>query len=351
MGKRASSSGTGKSSAKAPSGAGRVRMGPGTRFLVLHGKEPFLRQAYVDQLREALSEAGVEFDTIRFDGSQAGVAEVLDECRSMGLLAAHKLVIVDHAEDWVKGDTSRPMVERYAESPSDSVTLVLRAETWRPGKLDKAIEALGAAGGVIKCDAVTEAQALTWAKGRVKKRHGREIEADAASELVARVGPDLGRIDSELAKLATGTPEGGAIELQTVRDLVGLSREQEVWGLQAILLSGSAEASLTHMHDLLGVSRVPTVLMRWAMTDLTRKLHAAASGLASGMPAPAIASALRLWGPSRDMILATARRLRPEATGALLSAAVEADAAGKTGRGDEVRGLEMLALRITSAVG
>lgn len=325
-------------------------MGPGTRLVVLHGKEPFLRQAYVDELRESLSAAGIEFDTIRFDGSQATVAEVLDECRSFGLLAAHKVVIVDNAEEWVKGDTNRPMVERYAESPSDAVALILRAETWRPGKLDKIIAGLGEAGGVMKCDTVTEAQALTWAKGRVKKRHGREIDPEAARELITRVGPDLGRVDTELGKLATATPEGQPIELQTVRDLVGLSREQEVWGLQSLLLSGGTEASLIHMHDLLGVSRVPTVLMRWAMTDLVRKLHAAASGLASGMPAPAVASALRLWGPSRDAILDAARRVRPEITSTLLSAAVEADAAGKTGRGDEERGLEMLAIRITSAI-
>ncbi|MCA9305988.1 MAG: DNA polymerase III subunit delta [Phycisphaerales bacterium] len=346
MAKRASSSTRGKSSAK----AARIRMGPHTRLVVLHGKEPFLRQAYADELRENLTNLAINFDTIRFDGATATVAEVLDECRSFGLLASHKVVIVDNAEEWVKGDINRPMVERYAELPADDVALILRAETWRPGKLDKLIDALGEAGGVVKCDAITEAQAVSWARGRVKKRHERDIEPQAATELVARLGPDLGRIDTELAKLATATPEGEPIALQTVRDLVSLSREQEVWGLQSLLLSGRTEDSLAHMHELLTVSRVPSVLMRWAMTDLARKLHAAARGFASGMPAPAIASALKLWGPARDAILDAARRVAPDDASRLLAHAVDADAAGKSGRGDEIRGLELLAIRITSAV-
>lgn len=346
MARRASSGSSRKTGEK----AARVRLGPGARIVVLHGKEPFLRQAYVDELREALDEAGVAYDLIRFDGAQATVGEVLDECRSFGLMAAHKVVVVDSADEWVKGDQSRPLVERYAQSPCDSATLILRAETWRPGKLDKLIEGLGEGGGIIRCDSVSEAQAVAWARGRVTRRHGREIDPEAARVLVSRLGPDLGRIDTELGKLATATPEGEAISPQTVRDLVGMSREEEVWGVQAALLSGRTEACLAYMHELLTVSRVPTVLMRWAMTDLARKLHGAARGLASGAPAPAVAGALKLWGPSKDAIMDAARRVRPETAADLLSAAVEADAAGKSGRGDEVRGLEMLVIRITSAV-
>ena len=67
MAKRASSSTSGKSSAK----AARIKMGPHTRIVVLHGKEPFLRQAYADELRENLTNLAINFDTIRFDGATA----------------------------------------------------------------------------------------------------------------------------------------------------------------------------------------------------------------------------------------------------------------------------------------
>ncbi len=349
MGKRQSSSGgsTKRAGGGGGGGGGGGALGAGTRFVVLHGKEPFLRQAYVDQLRETLDTQGLAYDYIRFDGAQASVSDVLDECRSFGLMASHKVVVVDNAEEWVKGDQSRPLVERYAESPCDATTLVLRAETWRPGKLDKLIDALGPAGGIIKCDEVSESQAEAWARQRVAKRHGRQIEPEAARLLVSRLGADLGRIDSELAKLSTATPEGEPVSVRTVRELVGVSREEEVWGIQAELLSGQTERCLIHLHELLTVSRVPTVLLRWAMTDLARKVHGAARGLASGVPAPAVAGALKLWGPSKDAVLSAGRRVSPAAAAELLEAAVEADAAGKTGRGDETRALEMLTIRMT----
>ena len=70
--------------------------------VILHGKDEFLRQQYTGQLKHELGEVhgsdGVQM--VRFDGVTAQVADILDECRSMGLMAPHKLVVVDAATNF-----------------------------------------------------------------------------------------------------------------------------------------------------------------------------------------------------------------------------------------------------------
>ncbi len=315
------------------------QLGPRTRIALLIGKEAYLRAAYTDQLRERLAAEG-EVDTIRFDGNAATVADVLDECRSLGLLQQHKLVVVEQADALVKGD-ARPLLERYAAAPSDQATLVLRAETWHRGKLDKLVEACGA---IVKCDAITEAQATRAAAERARKRHGAELSAEAAEALIALVGADLGRVAAEVDKLATAAGDG-PITPELVRELVGATREEQVWSIQEVLLGGDPESALRRIRDLLAVSRAPATLVRFACTDLARKLHAASRGLEAGMPPGAISKTLRLWGPAGNRILDAARSVPPARLARLLAWAVEADVRGKTGQGDELRALEVLAIR------
>jgi len=363
----------------AKSGSGGVKLTAKMRFVVLHGDDRMRQDLALEELRKALAaEHGEDgFDTIRYDaaapaslspggGASGGlVAEILDECRTFGLIARYKLVIVENADVLLRGaddedepadkgpsrgivkhKSNRALMEAYAAEPSDGATLVLRASTWRPGKLDKAIEALGAAGAIVKCDSPTPADAVKFARDRCQKVHGVAIEPDAAALLVENVGTDMGRIDTELAKLAMVDP-GKPITREVVERFVGFSREEEFWKIQESLLSGSSEEALRHLRDMIEVSRHAPVALAWSYTDLARKVYGASLGLAAGENPGAIASRLRLWGTSKDLILQAARRVTPDRAAELLRAAVENDVRLKTSQGDPVVNLEALTIRFT----
>lgn len=318
--------------------------GPEHRIVVLHGKDAFLRAEFTDALRRALEEVHGAVDTLRFEGSTE-VAEVLDECRSFGLMQQHKLVVVDEADQFVK-EASRPMLERYAEAPVEGATLVLRSERWNKGKLDKLIEASGV---IRKCDAPTEGQAITWAQHRAKLRHEAELPQEAARALVGRAGADLGRIDAELAKLAAAAG-GNPISPELVTQFVGMSREEEVWGIQQSLLGSPPAYALGHLHHLIHVSRQPIELIGFALVDLARKVHLAAVGLQAGEAPGVISKTLKLWGPSQQAVMNAARNADTARTLELFDAAVEADVARKTGLGDPERQLERVVLRFAGVV-
>ena len=327
----------GKSSAAADS----TPLGADCRVLVLAGKEAFLRERYLQTLKEAIEASGRPTDVMRFDGAAAQPADVFDECRSFGLLGQHKLVVVDNADQFVKED-NRPLVERYAQNPSDSATLVLRCETWRKGNLDKMIAKVGR---FQACDELSRPEATKAAVKRALKDYQRTLEPAAAELLVERIGVDLARIDSELAKLAATTDPNQPITEEVVRTMVTLSREEKPWIIQDYLLEPNPEPALHKLRELVEVSRLDPVPIRWAYIDMARKLHAVAEDIARGVPAHAAGKNLRLWGPSAQAIRRIGARVPPARLADLLHETVEADFRGKTGQGDTMRALEVLTLR------
>lgn len=340
---------------------------------ILHGPERFIQLDLTDVLRAALTKKHGEINSLAFDGSSARPADILDECRSMSLMMQHKCIVVENAETMlaVKDEdedapaasqgarrrpgekTAREMFETYAASPDASTTLILRAATWRPSNIDKAVIKSG--GVVIKCEPYSDSEAVQWVRRRAPERHHHPIAPDAAQALIAAVGTDLGRLDSELAKLSLAV-EGGKtadapITAETVRALCGFSREEEVWSIQRGLMAGDAAAALRNLHQALDVSRHSPVLVGIAYLDLARKLDGVARGLAAREAPPAIFSRVKLWGSSGEAVMAAARRLRPSATADLFQAAVDADRRQKSGQGDPVHILEGLTLRFASVLG
>lgn len=308
------------------------------RILALHGKESFLRAEYVTHLRRMLEADRGDIQTLRFDGATASPADILDELRSPGLMPVYKLVIVDEADQALK-EGNRPIFERYAEHPSEHGVLVLRSERWNAGKFDKLVAKVGA---VVKCDLLTPARAAGWAFTRAEARHGVKIEERAARLLVERLGVGLGRIDTEMAKLASEAGAGGTITAALVEEHTDVTRHEDtIWEIQDHLLSADAERALQFLRVALGnAPRDTAVPLVYACLDLARKINSVRRG---GRP--------RIWPEHRaQAVRAAAGRLSPGGAADLLAAAVEADRAIKTGRADSQRMVETLALRFTSAL-
>ncbi len=328
-----------KSASRAPTADDRV--------VALVGKELFLRSQYTAMLRSALTDAHGEIDTFTFDGQSVDAAMVLDECRSFGLMASYKLVIVDDADQFVNADT-RPILERYADNPCDQTTLVLRGPKWTKGNLDKAIEKHGT---IVKCDSVDEPTAQRWIQARTTKHHKSSIDPRTAALLVHRLGTDLGRIDTELGKLAVAAGEGNAITAELVGQLVGMTREEEAWAIQSFLLCGDPQRTLAELRVILGnAPRGAHIPVSFACTDLARKILNIAEGFKQGVSAQMLAKEMKLWGPSRDPILHAARSMGPRRARALFDTCLDADRSMKSSGADPVRRLERLAIAYAAAL-
>jgi DNA polymerase-3 subunit delta len=343
------------------------------RIIVLHGEERFLIQEYTKQLTAVLEEAFGGVDLFSFDGETASPAAVLDELRSYGLMQKHKLVILDNANVFLAGgkgqeetdddedrpveaadgdaekktNTVRPMMERYAAAPVADATLLMRASSWRPGKIDKLAEKVGL---VFKCEALPEARAVDWCIKRVLKRYDATIDRDAAELLVTRHGTSLQHLDVELVKLSSMAEPGKPITRQLVADNTILSKDEKAWVIQDAIATGDASTMLRKLHELVDVSRHAAVPLMWSACELMRKVHAASRLIRQGVPSGSLFGALKLWGGSGNAVIEWGQRLSPDQAAQLLQAAIDADRRSKSGLGEPQRNLEALMVTIADEV-
>jgi DNA polymerase-3 subunit delta len=323
------------------------------RVVVLHGKDAFLRLERGRQLESSLQERFGGVDRMDLDGTNAALSDVLDNLRTPGLFAGHKLVALENAEAFMGAEDRRRAMERYAENPCAEATLLMRcASGWRPGNFDKLVAKVGA---VIKCDSPTPMEAVKWCAARSLRRHQAEMEPAAAELLVEKLGPDLGRLDAELGKLAAAAARPGAgttrVTRAIVQEFTGLSREEQAWEIQGPVLEGKADAALIKLDELLRVSRVPEVMIGWSLVDLARKVHDASCLLSQGESEGAVAKALKLWGPASSSVVRAGRRIKPAAAARLFRMAVETDRATKNGTAPEpARAFEGLMVQLAEAL-
>lgn len=346
-----------------------ITLGPDCRVALFKGPELFLRNGFTEQLQSAIEKTGREVQVIRYDGVTAAPVDVLDECRSMALLAPYKLVIVDDADQFItpkrkvkaedpaaespdsEDDDDEPrdnakrraMVERYVQSPSEGVTLVLRAERWIKSNLEKYIAAVG----IVKdCEPLDVSRACNWTATRARQRYGRAIQVPAVEGLVAALNADLARIDSELAKLASATKEGESISLELVERLVApVAQERKPWELGDVLLNPNAAPAMNKLHELIERSGIDPVPLRWAAIDTAAKLHVVAQEIARGVPPAAAGKSIKFFfGPRAEASRRVGKTAGPGACADLLHEAIEADWRAKTGQQEATRGLEALVL-------
>jgi DNA polymerase III subunit delta len=329
------------------------------RVVVLHGPEELLRRLHTKELLQDLEEHLGPIETLQLDGARTPIADVLDECRSMGLLQQHKLVIVDDADLLIRGkdeDDEQPadsgsekrrILERYADNPSPDATLLLRARKWNRGKLDAKIKKIGA---IIKCEELPPYKATMWVSKRCHKEHHIAIDDAAATKLVQRVGISMGKLDAELGKLAAvaqaRTME--SISPQLVDELVTATAQEQFWEVQQRLLTADPAVAVQGVRDALGPWKCDPVMVSWSMLDLARKAHIIATMAAQGEPLSNAAKAAKLWGPGTNPIIDFATSLSPTQAADLLAECAAMDTRFKTGQRDPVRWLEVQAISFAS---
>jgi DNA polymerase III subunit delta len=304
---------------------------PVPSFCALFGDEPFLKGLVLAELRRAvLGDGEAEFALTRFDGRSADWRTVSDELLTVGLFGAgQRLVLIDDADDFVSDH--RGALEDYLARPSRTGTLVLIVESW-PGntRLAKQVAASGLA---VECKSPPDARLIKWLGTLARDRHGARLERDAAESLVEIVGPELGLLDQELAKLAAAA-NGESISAERVRQLVGGWRAKTAWDMLDAAVEGRTREALIELDRLLLAGENPIAILGQIAATLRR--FAAATRMiehteASGGRAN-LRQALELAGVKSFVVAKNEnqlRRLGRQRTGQIYRWLLEADLALK----------------------
>lgn len=237
------------------------------------GDEPFLKRLVLEKLRSTLlGDQDADFSLTSLDGDEIEWRDVSDELSTVALFGGgRRLVIVRDADDFVSNH--RAQLEDYVAKPKSTGVLVLEVGTWPSNtRLYKAIATVGLN---IDCSTPSASVVHKWAIGWAKSQYQAKVDRAAAEQLLEIVGPQLGRIDQELAKLAARVGADGTITSELVDDMVGGWRAKQTWDMLDAALVGNAREALSQLDKLILSGEEPIGLLA-QMSASMRRLAAAA---------------------------------------------------------------------------
>lgn len=255
---------------------------------VIHGEEDFLKRQVVAALRvRALGDGDESFGMSAQAGDRAVWRDVHSELQTLPFLSARRLVVIENAEPFVTA--YRTHLEKYLAAPASSGVLVLVVKNWPSNtKLYKLLDAKAA----IACKPLTGSKLAEWCRQWASGQHKKQLLVAAAQLLVDLVGPDMGLLSQEIAKLAVYVGEAARISPEDVDRLVGNNRAENTFKIFDLIGKGDPAGALTLLDRLLGQGEEPLRLLG-AFGWQLRRLAQAARLSVLGTP---LASALQEVG-------------------------------------------------------
>lgn len=338
--KAASSSNPRRSTRAAAGAADKQSIAP---VYALSGSESFLRrEALADLMDRLLGDADRALALAEYDGSSASLelADVLDDVRTLPFLVERKVVLVREADQFIS--RYRDSLEKYVDQPCKSGILVLDCS--KMASNTRLYKAIANVGQVIVCEPVAVRQIRDWLTQRAKGVHGKQLGAPAAELLIDQIGPELGMLDTELAKLSLYVGERPRIEAADVEALVGRCREEQIWGLLTAMAARNAPAALKTWEEVWQTDRAASARAVAGIAFTVRRLLNAKRAEERGAPSSELSKLMMIWGDER--------RLRAELSAfsiaeveSMLCELLEIDVAGKSGGVSVRTAIESLIVR------
>lgn len=295
---------------------------------VIAGETGRLRDSKLTQVREQVLEGGNWSTCLReFDGSQADIAEVLDELRTLPFLGSRRMVEVHRADDFA--NEHREAFEKYLVSPSSTGVLVLVLDKPLPGnlRLTKLIDKVG------QCYYVgaAKAQDIPYILVRLAKQtYGKALKPNAAGALQELVGESLSRLTEELEKLSLYVGDRPTITIEDVEALVGQNRQLSVFEIVDALIKQDMAEALRLLERILEQDRDAEYTIIGLLAWYIRRLRKAQGLLAKGLSERQICSQVKVWY-RQDEFMRQVRQSTAESLRLACKRLVEADRAVKTG--------------------
>ncbi|HTQ40956.1 MAG TPA: DNA polymerase III subunit delta [Pirellulales bacterium] len=244
---------------------------------VLFGDEPLLMRESLDRLRAAvLTGDDGELSFTALDGNQAELREVLDELATVSMFGGgRRMVALAGADKFVS--QHRQALEDYCQQPRPLSVLVLEVQSWPANT--RLYKRLAESGLQVNCNLpgnrfgdIDEESVIKWLAVRAEKQYQAHLDPEAAELLLEIVGPQLGRLDQELAKLSllAGSEKHRKITRPLVQHAVGGWRAKTAWAMIEAALDGQAATALVELDRLLLAGEEPIALLAMMSGSLRR---------------------------------------------------------------------------------
>ena len=234
----------------------------------LFGDESFLRRQAILCLRTAvLGGDDGDFSLSTFEGRGTLFRDVHEVLSTVAMFGGGKrLAVVEDADDFVT--RYRTLLEDYVARPSRSGVLALDLDSLPSNT--RLYKSIAASGLLIDCNAPSPVRLCKWLVEWARQHHHVQLPQAAAEMLVEMIGPELGLLDQELAKLALLAGDDKKIAPELVGRSVGGWRAKTTWEMLDAALDGNVREAMLQLDRLLAAGEQPVGLLGQISTSLRR---------------------------------------------------------------------------------
>lgn len=212
---------------------------------LLHGEEPYfidLVSNYIEH--HVLSDAEKGFNQTILYGKDTDIMTAINAAKRYPMMSDYQVVMVKEAQDmkWGREDDDKKGINpllAYLENPLPSTILVFCYKYGKFDKRKKTYKAIDKKGLIFESVALYDSKIPAWIEAYITERKYK-IGGQASAMLSEYLGNDLSKIANELDKLMLNVSPGEDITLKNIQDNIGISKEYNVFELQAALTKKDA---------------------------------------------------------------------------------------------------------------
>ncbi|QMV40462.1 DNA polymerase III subunit delta [Cohnella cholangitidis] len=330
-----------------------IKQGNVSPIYVCFGTETYIMNEFVERLLEhSVQPEHRDMAVIRFDTGETSIDSILEEAETLPFLVPSKIILVRDSVLFASGKESSRIEHRpesllaYMGQPSDTTVLVFMVHHEKLDERKKLVKTAKANDAVVSFSPLQPEELLQWLLKRASNQ-GRAMENHAAEELLRRVGTDMHALAAETDKLCLHAGSGGSVTLESVRSLVPMATEQNVFKLTEELAALRTAEAIKLYHDLLKQREEPIKLMALLVRQFRNMLYVKELGN-QGYSPQQMASQIGLHPYAVKITGEQARKFSQERLANLLSELADLDYAMKTGRVEKTLGLELFLLKTGS---
>jgi len=259
------------------------------RAWLLLGPEHGQKQDFLNELREKLTKQFREAPEIhKFYAFETPFGQVLSLLQNGDLFAAHKLILIQNADEYKKADND--LIKGYLKHPAAESTLVLLSDETKADALTRAVP--------------KEQTKVFWEMFESQKRgwvlhHFQEIglgmSSEAADFFLEMVDNSTDQIRLEAQKLLAFFEKGATLSLEDLEHYLVHTKEENVFTLFEKITAGEFSKSLEVLKKILGAKETEGIGLLGGLTWQFKNLLAFQVKMAERLAPDEAFSALKVF--------------------------------------------------------
>lgn len=302
---------------------------------LLYGAEDYLKRQYCEKIVHALVEQEDTMNYNLFSGAGISVQEVTEIGTTLPFFAENRVIVIENSGFFKK--MPEGLDEKLLAFPESTHVIFVEKEVDKRNRLYKCITKNGYA---CQMDTPTEAMLVAWIRG-LCKAEGKRISDTTIYYFVEHMGSDMLLLRNELEKLFCYQLEAEEITTEDVKNICVTQATDKIFAMLDAIGSRNQKKALLLYHDLLAL-REPAMRILYWITRHIRILLEISALSEDGKSSKEMVAACKIQPFTVKKYIAQAKGFSYEQLRAMLEQCQQTDQNVKTGRIQDVVGVELL---------